>query len=122
MDEPHLTAAARYVERNPVRPKLVERAEAWAWSGAAAHARGKPDELAESAWLAERTAGWVCSWREYLRQHDDAELAAALRKPEKTGRPLGDESFLRTIGRRLGRDLVPKKPGPAPNKANNKGR
>jgi len=92
------------------------------WSSAAAHARGKPDKLAESGWLAERTAGWICSWREYLREDDDAELAAALRKREKTGRPLGDESFLRMIGRRLGRDLMPKKPGPAPKKANKKER
>jgi len=33
---------------------------------------------------------------------------------QTTGRPLGDEAFLKGIGRLLGRDLVPKKPGPAP--------
>ena len=122
MDEPHLMSAARYVERNPVRAGLVGEAEQWPWSSAAAHATGKPDGLAESAWLAERTAGWVCSWRDYLRQDDDPELTGALRGRESTGRPLGDESFVRRIGRLLGRDLVPKKRGPVPKKAKNKRR
>ncbi len=31
MDEPHVLAAARYVERNPVRAGLVERPEDWPW-------------------------------------------------------------------------------------------
>jgi hypothetical protein len=29
---------------------------------------------------------------------------------------MGDESFLKTIGRRLARNLIPKKLGPAPKK------
>lgn len=32
MDEPHLLAALRYVALNPVRARLVERAEDWGWS------------------------------------------------------------------------------------------
>ena len=122
MDEPHLMAAARYVETNPVRAGLVARAEGWPWSSAGAHVAGKADALADSAWLAERTAGWVCSWREYLRQDDDSHTAARLRRRESTGRPLGDESFLRKIGRLLGRDLLPKRPGPVPKKAKRKQR
>ena len=67
-------------------------------------------------------AGWVCSWREYLRQDDDSQTPARLRRRESTGRPLGDESFLRKIGRVIGRDLVPRKPGPVPKKAKRKQR
>ncbi len=37
MSEAHLMGAARYVERNPVKAELVERAEDWPWSSAAAH-------------------------------------------------------------------------------------
>ena len=36
MDEPHLLAAARYVELNPVWWGLVADAEDWPWSSAAA--------------------------------------------------------------------------------------
>ena len=40
MDEAHLLACARYVELNPVRAGLAERAEPWPWSSARAHLAG----------------------------------------------------------------------------------
>src|ERR1017187_10321849 len=45
MDEPYLLAAARYVELNPVRAKLVDRARQWRWSSARAHLAGRDDRL-----------------------------------------------------------------------------
>ena len=59
------------------------------------------------------TARWVCTWREYLRAEDEADRAASLRLREYA-RPLGELSFLQHVGRPLGRDLVPKKPGRKP--------
>ena len=35
-----------------------------------------------------------------------------MRRLENTGRPLGDRAFLERLGGLLGRDLLPKKPGP----------
>lgn len=43
MDETHLIAAVRYVSLNPVRARLVARAEHWAWSSARAHLAGRDD-------------------------------------------------------------------------------
>ena len=120
MDEPHLLAAAAYVERNPVAAGLVDRAEQWAWSSAKAHVRGKPDGVAETDWLADRTAGWVCTWRKYLRQEEVSGVGEMLRRHESTGRPLGEESFLRKIGRLVGRDILRHKPGPKPKKRTRK--
>jgi putative transposase len=88
----------------------VRRAEDWAWSSAAAHVRGGDDGVAESAWLAERTAGWVCTWGEYLREEEDGAFAASMRRHERTGRPLGEKPFVRKLERLLGRVLLPKKP------------
>src|SRR3978361_669155 len=45
MDEAHLAAALRYVSLNPVRARLVERAQDWKWSRPRAHRRGKDDGL-----------------------------------------------------------------------------
>ncbi len=43
MDEPYLLAAARYVELNPVRARLVSKAEDWPWSSAgASRGSGRP--------------------------------------------------------------------------------
>jgi putative transposase len=111
MDESHLLSAAAYVERNPVKAALVERAEDWPWSSAAAHACGRGDGVADGAWLAERIAGWTCSWGEYLRGSDEPGLAAAMRLHENTGRPLGPEAFVRKLQRALRRLLLPGKPG-----------
>ena len=65
-------------------------------------------------------------YREYLALlvqwcgRDEAELAAAMRQREDTGRPLGDESFVKHLSALLGRDLLPKKRGPkGKRKANN---
>ena len=117
MDEPHLLAAAAYVERNPARAGLVERAEDWPWSSAAGHVAGRGDPVAEGQWLIERTAGWVCTWGEYLAGEDGQETARLLRGRESTGRPLGDQAFLDKIGALLGRDLTLKKPGRKPKAA-----
>ena len=43
MDEEHLMAAARYLAMNPVRSRLVERAEDWRWSSVPAHLAGRDD-------------------------------------------------------------------------------
>ncbi len=118
MDEPYLMAAARYVERNPVKAGLVSRAEDWPWSSAAAHVAGRGDDVAEGEWLTQRIAGWACSWRDYLSEQDSQELTREFQQRENTGRPLGDTPFLEQIGRLLGRNLLPKKPGPKPKKGN----
>lgn len=112
MDEPHLMAAARYIERNPVRARRAERAQDWAYSSARAHVTGSADVLAESTWLQERTAGWVCTWGQYLSEPDADEMSRQLAHHENTGRPLGDKSFTQKVGALLGRDLIAKKPGP----------
>jgi putative transposase len=112
MDQPHLLGAAAYIERNPVKAGLVEKAEQWPWSSAKAHVRGRPDGVAETDWLTDMTAGWVCTWRKYLRQDDVSALGETLRGHESTGRPLGEESFIRKIGVLVGRELLRQKTGP----------
>jgi len=108
MDETYLMAAARYVELNPVRAKMTERPEAYAWSSARAHLAGQDDDLVKVRPLLD-IAG---SWREFL----DGGLAcgdhAAMRRHERTGRPLGGEAFVQCLERELGRNLAPLKPGP----------
>jgi len=111
MDEGYLLAAARYVEMNPVEAGLARRPEDWAWSSAAAHIAGRPDAVAEGQWPAERTAGWVCTWGEFLMQGHEDGFAESMGRHERTGRPLGETPFLRRLERLLGRALVPRKPG-----------
>ena len=45
MDESHLRSAVSYVSLNPVRARLVSRAEEWPWSSVRAHLAGEDDSL-----------------------------------------------------------------------------
>jgi putative transposase len=50
----HLAAALRYVSLNPVRVRLVERAQDWRWSTTRAHLRGREDGLTALAPIKDR--------------------------------------------------------------------
>jgi len=63
-------------------------------------------------WLTSgATAGWVCSWRPYPRQSEEAGLAESMRRRENTGRPLGDQPLLERLSGQRVRNAVPAKGG-----------
>ena len=108
MDERYLMAAVRYVELNPVRAEMVQNAWDYPWSSAAAHMQGKDDRLVQVEPMLER----VANWREYLAQELSAAELRALRRHNRTGRPLGDDGFITRLEQTTGRRLGPQKPGP----------
>src|SRR3989338_5249482 len=69
LDEKYVYAAVRYVERNPVRAKIVERAEDYLWSSAQAHVRKKQDPLLSNFYLLDQ----IDDWSDYLRQENSDE-------------------------------------------------
>jgi len=107
MDETHLLAAARYVELNPVRAALVSEAGDWPWSSAAARLAGMDDALAQVGSLLAMEPRWA----EFLSGGFGAEAWAALRRGERTGRPVGSAEFLAEAETTLGRCLSPQRPG-----------
>jgi putative transposase len=115
MDDAHLMAAVRYVERNPVKARLVARAEDWPWSSARAHVSGKPDGLTDLRAIAGIHRNWRAMLRLGLEAGDLApDAEAAIESHERTGRPLGDELFLDRLEEVTGRRLKRQKPGPKP--------
>jgi putative transposase len=90
MDDPHLLAAARYVELNPVRARLAAHAAEWPWSSARAHLSGRDDGLVRVAPL----RAMIADWERFLNSAIREEELRELRDHGRTGRPLGDESFL----------------------------
>lgn len=107
MDEDYLLAAVRYVELNPVRAKMVAKAEAYRWSSARAHLNGRDDTLVHVKPMLDR----VNNWAELLTSGEQLEFDA-IRMHERTGRPLGKESFVEKLSLLVGRELGRKKPGP----------
>lgn len=109
MNEAHLAAAVRYVELNPVRAKLVSRARDWPWSSVHAHLKGEDDALVR----VEPMLAWFPDWSHYLAGEDTVDLER-MRAHTRSGRPLGDSSFLQTAERITGRSLAPRKAGRKP--------
>jgi putative transposase len=110
MDGAHTLAAARYVELNPVRAKLVAAAADWPWSSARAHLAGRDDGLVQARPLLEQAPDWQALLAAGLGD-DERE---ALRAGERTGRPLGSEGFVAGLERDLGRTLARRTPGRKP--------
>ena len=107
MDEEHLANAVRYVSLKPVSAKLVERAQDWLWSNAAAHLLGNDDGLAMVAPVLERYGDFAA----FLDQEEDAAAFRMLRQSETTGRPLGSGKWIEKLEKLTGRQLRPKKRG-----------
>ena len=108
MDEHHLLAAVRYIERNPLAAGLCERAEQWRWSSARAHIAGRDDVLVRTAPMLQL----VDDWRAYLGQASSDREIGEMQHHLCNGRPLGSADFVDTLEARLGRVLQRQQPGP----------
>ncbi len=114
MDESYVIAAARYIELNPLRAGLCTCPAEYRWSSAAAHLNGCIDSLVTVKPLLEM----VPDWQGLLDSGFSEADTQALRRHERTGRPLGNESFIQHLEHKLGRNLAPQKGG-RPKKAKN---
>jgi putative transposase len=107
MDEHHLLAAARYVEMNPVAAGLAILPGDYDWSSTRGHLTGQDDQLTKVAPL----LSLVDNWNDFLTLSTEDELET-LRKHERSGRPLGDPTFVGRLEESLARALSPQKRGP----------
>jgi putative transposase len=103
LDERRLWAALRYVELNPVRAGLVERASDWQWSSASSRLTSSADtswidsERWRQSWDAE-------TWRIALEtQLEDADLLHRMREATRSGRPFGAPGFINALEHEIGR-------------------
>lgn len=111
LDEKYLYAAVRYVERNPVRAKIVKKAEDYPWSSARIRVYHEDDSLLSKFYLMEE----IDNWSEYLEGQEGEEDLKRFRVQTYSGRPLGSIDYLRKLERHLGRELIKRKPGPREN-------
>jgi len=106
VSEDRFCSAIGYLERNPVRARMVVRAEEYRWSSAAAHCLDQPDSLLTPL---GPTPQLISDWSAWLLEDDDPEELKAIRRSTRTGRPYASRSYLAQLERRLGRPLLPRK-------------
>ena len=107
MDERHTVAAMRYVEQNPVRAGLCERADEWLWSSARGHLGLAHDPLLDL----EATGHVIDDWPEYLKLAADPQVQQTIRSATRTGRPAGGSVFVETLEEITGKAIRPQKGG-----------
>jgi len=104
LDESHYWTAMSYVERNPVRAKMVRKAWRYPWSSAPAHVTGEDvvGLLDLSEWRTKKDRD---DWAHHLSEAQDRETVAVIRSCLRTGRPLGSDTFISKIETFVGRRL-----------------
>jgi putative transposase len=95
----HFYQVVRYVERNPLRAGLVDRAEDWRWGSLWRRTHGTA-ELGEllSDWPLPRPRLWL---QHVNRPQSDAEVQA-IRRSVQRGQPYGEDPWVRKTARQLG--------------------
>lgn len=93
----HLFTVMRYVERNPVRAKLVRRAERWRWSRIWAGQPGHPAGLFSPPPLALPR-----NWLERVNRPETAAELAALQRSAHRGTPFGAPEWATRTAAKLG--------------------
>jgi putative transposase len=93
----HLLTVLRYIEQNPLRAELVERAQDWSWSSLCWwRRRGRPGFLHTGP--VDRSRRWLA---EVNRRFDELELQG-LRRSVNRGAPVGSDLWTRRTAARLG--------------------
>jgi putative transposase len=103
LDDTSVFEEIRFIENNPVRAGIVERAEEYPWSSAQDHmGRNAVPVLADYCFVQNE----VPDWREYLNGRRDEQVLDRIRRSLKTGRPAGNEEFVKSLEWILGRRLL----------------
>jgi putative transposase len=89
VDEKYIYAVIRYVERNPVRAKMVRKAEDYEWSSAKMHVEKRLSRVLSHFYLLDE----IKDWSEYLRddeREDDLKLFLGMARVDDRGEILSD--------------------------------
>jgi putative transposase len=114
----HLYRVLRYVEANPLRASLVQRAEKYRWSSLSR--RRTPDGR---EYLSEWPVPCPDNWMDYVNEGIDWRELDTLRTSTNRGTPFGDKLWVQTTAERYGLETTltprgrPKKTARAAQKA-----
>jgi putative transposase len=101
----HIKESIRYVELNPVRAKMVEKAWQYPWSSARAHL-GKPYNWIQLEQIEDILK--VENYKAYLQGKEDEDFLKRVREMTKKNLALGSSEFIVKLEGLLGRSVSPK--------------
>jgi putative transposase len=90
---------ARYIERNPLRANLVDRATDWPWSSLWCRRSGSgSDKAMLSQWPLPRPRDWT----KYVQSVETEGELVSLRRSVRRGQPFGSSVWVERTAKRLG--------------------
>jgi putative transposase len=113
-EDEHLLTVLRYIERNPVRAGLVERAEDWLWSSAMASGENRPV-------LDPGPVPRPAQWHRHVNQPQTEAEVERLRECLRRRRPYGDQAWTVKTARRMDLEASLRPRGRPPKKARPEG-
>jgi putative transposase len=99
-DDPHFLTLARYVERNPLRAKVVKSAQAWRWSslGQMKHPATKEvPRIPICNWPVDRPRNWLA----WVNEPQTPQELLALERSLTHNRPFGSERWVKSTEKHL---------------------
>jgi len=108
LDEKYFLAATRYILLNPVKAGIVKKPWDYKWSSARYHLGIEKNPVITGTLLKNR----IDNWQEFLNTEIGKQDEKLIRLHTRTGRPLGEDSFLDKLEGILNIRLRKKKPGP----------
>ena len=115
----HLYTVVRYVERNPLRANLVERAQDRRWSSLGRYTKvGKKARQLLAPWPIDRPGNWTTR----VNRAESQQELDAIRRSVRRGQPYGSEQWSERVVQALGLQSTlrsrgrPRKPTPNPSK------
>ena len=105
-EDGHFLTVMRYVESNPLRAKMVKRAENWPWSslGGAAGSNGVKVQLEN--WPVETPRNWKSIVNEWIEEVEMEKLRVSVAR----GRPYGGERWVAKVVKRMGLEQTIRNP------------
>lgn len=96
----YLWAVCRYIERNPVRAKIVDVPSTYEWSSAS---RARRSDVLDRAWIQDDKQKQ--EYIDFLNIAEDKSQTNLIRKNTYNGRPIGSAGFIKHMAELLKVDL-----------------
>ena len=97
--ELYLWSVGRYIERNPVRAKIVSKPDEYRWSSAKANIIDKEMDFIKPIWQDDTERE---EYNTFLNNPDKEEDIELIKKSTISGKPIGTKEFLNQIIETLG--------------------
>ena len=111
LDVPYFWAAMRYVELNPVRASMVQRAEDYPWSSAGAHCGQHSDPALSTHTRWKRQIDGIVNWSAWLQEGCATHEVEQIRSNGAKSLPCGSASFIESLEATAGKHLRPRPRG-----------